>query len=216
MTGWFYKSSLMSVLASTIDARRAVVVPQLECEGPDTEGLDSEWAPTQPLWNAMDAADATLHAAELRRLAVLQARGDSVFQYIVDTAARIGHTPLAGISLLSDGQVRFKATTGVGLMSVPLDEAPCWVAMNNREHVSVFHALTTDPRFTGGRLTSGPGALQFYAGARLWGGPNVPLGVVWVADRVDRLPTQLQLRTLELLARQTALLMSAEMQQAAA
>ena len=167
-----------------------------------------DWAPTVPMPAppALDS-DVPRRASEIRRLAALEARGEAAYQYIVDTAARICGMPLAGISLLDGDTVSIKAATGLPLMSVHVAAAPCWFAMNAEEPVTVFPDVKRDERFFGSPVTAGDRPLRFYAGARLLSGFEVPLGTVWVGDHCERDLSPVQLRTLELLARQTTLLM---------
>ncbi|MFT4195485.1 hypothetical protein [Ottowia sp.] len=156
-----------------------------------------DWAPTVPM---PASGPGERRTSELRRLAALQARGDAAYPYVVETAARICGTPLAGISLLDGDVLVLKAAVGV----TPADQqaiAPsCRRAMAGAGPVTVLSGATM-----GGGADGRP--LRFYAGARLAGGRGVPVGVVWVADVAERGLSPVQLRTLELLARQTTLLM---------
>ena len=166
-----------------------------------------EWAPTVPMSLSGVDEEAARRASELRRLAALQARGDAAYQYVVETAARICGTPLAGICLQDGDTMQFKAVVGLSLPGVPADAAPCSVVMKSTEPVTVM----TPPALDGfaARLVAVAGGqpLHFYAGARLFSARGVPVGTVWVADVTPRELTPVQLRTLELLARQTTLLM---------
>ncbi|MFT3780160.1 MAG: hypothetical protein QM772_18180 [Ottowia sp.] len=159
-----------------------------------------DWAPTVPMPVSGPGEPGARRTSELRRLAALQARGDAAYPYVVETAARICGTPLAGISLLDGGVLVLKAAVGV----TPADQqaiAPwCRRAMAGAGPVTVLSGATM-----GGGAAGRP--LRFYAGAPLAGGRGVPEGVVWVADVAERGLSPVQLRTLELLARQTTLLM---------
>ena len=160
-----------------------------------------EWAPTVPMPVSDGGAAGAHRAPELRRLAALQARGDAAYQYVAEAAARICGTSLAGISLLDGEVLRFKAVAGQRPAGLPADGRPCRMAMAGSEPV----VLRDDPALDV-RTPNGP--LRFYAGVRLAGAHGLPVGVVWVADLRARELTPVQLRTLELLARQTGLLMA--------
>ena len=165
-----------------------------------------DWAPTVPMTAPVPDEEGARRASELRRLAALQARGDAAYQVVAETAARICGTPLAGISLLDGATVVFKAAVGVARSEVPADTSPCWLAMASGEPVTVLGQAALDERAGCSPLAEGR-PLRFYAGARLASARDVPVGTVWVADLAERELSPVQLRTLELLARQTTLLM---------
>ena len=208
MLDWLRKKHSSSALDHVLDEIADEAERDMEAR---FEPVD--WAPTVPMSVSCLDQDVPRRAAELRRLTALRARGETAFQYIAETAARICNMPMAGISILDGDMVRFKAASGLPLMSLPVSHAPCWFAMNSLDAVTVFADLTRDERFQSSPVTSGKKPLRFYAGARLLSGRDVPLGTVWVADSTIRDMTPVQLRTLELLARQTTLLLESRAQQ---
>jgi GAF domain-containing protein len=169
-----------------------------------------DWEPTLPL-PLLDRHEQEMpRRAELRRLAALQSRGDTAYQYVVETAARICDTPLAGISLFDGDAMQFKAVLGLSAAGLPADSLPCRLAMGSDEPISLLGELAADMHTDHAPLTLAERPLRFYAGARLGNAGQAPAGTVWVADVVERELTPVQLRTLELLAQQTALLVASQ------
>ena len=75
--------------------------------------------------------------------------------------------------------------------------------------VTVLDEVGSDARFAGYPVFAALPGLRFYAGAPLITSQGVAVGTVSVADYEPRELSPVQLRTLELLARQTALLLEA-------
>lgn len=199
--------------------------------GFETVAEPTVWAPTTPMsappWHEMPEPpsgatapavatvapvrdeDATRRASELRRLAALQARGETAYQYVVDTAARICQTPLAAIVLLDGDTLWFKASRGIDVESTPAANSPCRLAIDSAPDVTVLHDIDRDPRFSGYVLMATHPGVRYYAGAPLITSQGVTVGTVCVADHEARELSPVQLRTLQLLARQTTLLLEA-------
>ncbi len=144
-----------------------------------------------------------------RRLAALQARGDDAHAYLVETALRICRMPLGAMALRDGPWRRFKAQAGVAVEALPLPGSPCELAMRCADQVTVIEDLGGDPRFSGCALLAQGLAIRTWAGAPLVGASGKVWGVLWVADRRAGPLSPVQLRTLQLLARQTALLLEA-------
>ena len=134
----------------------------------------------------MSSARGLPSASELRRLAVLQARGDGAYAYLVETALRICRMSQGAI-VLGDGEV-LQVKVRVGADAVAENDVSCWRAMRHPDQVTVV----------GG-----------WAGAPLVGSAGRALGVLWVADHRAGQLSPVQLRTLQLLARQAVLLLEA-------
>ena len=178
--------------------------------GFDTLAEPLVWAPTAPM-PAPPLRDevASLRASELRRLAALQARGDAAYQYVVDIAMRICQVPLAAIALLDGDTLWFKACAGFNVETTPAARSPCRLVIDQGPEVTVLDEVGSDARFAGYPVFAALPGLRFYAGAPLITSQGVTVGTVSVADYEPRELSPVQLRTLELLARQTALLLEA-------
>lgn len=189
---------------------RGETAAEAETTAFDTLATRRVWAPTEPMpAPPLHDEAASLRAAELRRLAALQARGDAAYQYVVDTATRICEVPLAAIALLDGEVLWFKACAGFQAETAPAAHSPCRVVIDHGPEVTVVDDVGRDPRFAGYPLFAQLPGLQFYAGAPLITSQGVAVGTVSVADYHPRELSPVQLRTLELLARQTALLLEA-------
>lgn len=174
---------------------------------------ESAWATTVQMddWGDDDAPGAARDESERRSLALLQARGLSALQYVAETAARICETPMAAVSMMDGESVWFQAVVGTELQQLPRRASFCDWAVSNMPDTLVVHDALEDPRFNRLALVRGEPHIRFYAGAPFMAAASVSLGAVSVADTVPRELTPVQLRTLELLARQTVMLLDARM-----
>ena len=174
---------------------------------------DSAWAATVQMddWDDDDAPGAARDESERRSLALLQARGLSALQYVAETAARICETPMAAVSMMDGESVWFQAVVGTELQQLPRRASFCDWAVNGMPDTLVVADALEDPRFSRLAVVKGEPNIRFYAGAPFMATASVSLGAVSVADVVPRELTPVQLRTLELLARQTVMLLDARM-----
>ena len=208
MLGWLRRKS-----ESAREARGEVVLGAAPDTAPALPGANAfEPVTTSGMPLAAVGDESAQRAAELRRLAALLARGEAAYPYVVETAARICDTPLAGISLREGGVLRFKAVVGAPPADLRAANA-CRLAMQGAEAVTVLRGPDADERADAGAPTVDGRPLRFFAGARIDSADaadGAAQGVVWVADFAARELTPVQLRTLQLLARQTMLLMASE------
>jgi len=199
MWGWFVSRFLSAPAA----AAKVPTPPEARARLTSRPGD----APVQAALSAQ--VPAPRRAAEQRRLAALQARGDDAHAYLVETALRICRMPLGAMALRDGPWLRFKAQAGVAVEALPLPGSPCELAMRCADQVTVIEDLGGDPRFSGCALLAQGLAIRTWAGAPLVGASGKVWGVLWVADRRAGPLSPVQLRTLQLLARQTALLLEA-------
>lgn len=171
---------------------------------------DMCWAATVPLTThgVMDARS-TERESELRRLAALEAHGLSALQYVAETAARICDTPMSAVTIVDDRSVWFHATVGVELKCLPHEHTFCPRVLNGKPEAMVIHDALADARFASLPTVTGYPGVRFYAGVPFASQRGVALGVVCVMDTVPRELSPVQVRTLELLAHQTGLLLEA-------
>ncbi|MFD1711248.1 GAF domain-containing protein [Ottowia sp. GY511] len=178
---------------------------------PAPRGAAGAWEPTVLLADLADGADGARDESERRSLALLQARGMSALQYVAETAARICETPIAAVSMMDGEAVWFQAIVGAELKKLARDASFCTHAVGGMPDVLVVPDARADARFNRLALVNEPPCIRFYAGAPFMTAGAVSMGAVSVADTVPRDLTPVQVRTLELLARQTVMLLDARM-----
>ena len=189
--------------------------PGVETEAEAEIGLETRaepvaWAPTVPMpVPDLRDAQAMQRESELRRLAALQARGQAAYQYVADTAARICQTPIAAITLLDGDMVWVQAAVNLPFDSLPISQSFCPRVLAQGAGVMVVPDAQGDPALAQLLPVRQAPHLRFYAGAPVTSARGVPLGTVAVADTTPRELTPVQLRTLQLLAQQIALLLEA-------
>jgi len=180
MWGWFV-SRFLGAPAVVSEANAAIGTPDPSKPAVSAPERTSEHA-------VMSSARGLPRASELRRLAVLQARGDGAYAYLVETALRICRMSQGAI-VLGDGEAfQVRARVGIAADAVAANDALCQLAMRHPDQVTVVGDWT---------------------GAPLVGAAGRALGVLWVADRRAGQLSPVQLRTLQLLARQAVLLLEA-------
>ncbi len=150
-----------------------------------------------------DAAPADPVAAEQRRLAALDARGDDAYRYVAEAAARICQTPIAAITLSDGGRWWLEACVGVST------ERAVALASGWRGPALPGASITVMSDSEGRLKSVAQQGIRSYAAVALDTAQDVPVGTLWVADALPREFSPVQLRTLQLLARQTALLLDA-------
>lgn len=175
---------------------------------------DTAWAPTVQMDDAQDTLleewpEGARDESERRSLALLQARGLSALQYVAETAARICETPMAAVSLMDGESVWFQAVVGADLQRLPRNQTFCAHAVGRMPELLEVPDALDDPRFQQLALVTRAPHIRFYAGAPFVTAGNLAMGAVSVADTVPRELTPVQRRTLELLARQTVMLLDA-------
>ncbi|MDR6992930.1 GAF domain-containing sensor histidine kinase [Luteimonas sp. 3794] len=156
----------------------------------------------------MHQAAAKLPAhAESRRLSALRSYGildtpaEAVFEDITRIAAAVCGTPISVVNLIDADRQWFKSEIGLGVRETPLETSICAHAILEQDFLEVPDT-TIDPRFASNPLVTGDPNLRFYAGALLKTPDGLPLGTVCVLDTVPRALTQVQIVTLQALARQ--------------
>lgn len=149
----------------------------------------------------------SIEANERKRLAAL-ASYDALdtpkerdFDEIAQLASDICGTPIAVVNLIADERQFFKAEVGLGVRETPFESSFCAKAILEEDFLLVPDA-TKDSRFDCNPLVTGEPHLRFYAGAILKTADNLPIGTVCVLDYQPRELSELQQRTLRVLARQ--------------
>lgn len=137
----------------------------------------------------------------LRETKVLDAPVDSGFDDLAQLAARICETPIALVSLVDECRQWFMARVGLDVKETHRDLAFCSHAILGTETIVVPDARE-DPRFADNALVTGEPYVVFYAGVPLISPSGHALGTLCVIDHVPRELDEIQLDTLQVLARQ--------------
>ncbi|HEX7821832.1 MAG TPA: PAS domain-containing protein [Sphingobium sp.] len=144
---------------------------------------------------------------EQRRLRALHAYDmldtprEAVFDEIAQLAADLCGVPIAIVNLIGENRQFFKAEVGLGVRETPLETSFCARAILEENFLLVPDA-TEDTRFASNPLVTGEPNLRFYAGALLKTEEGLPIGTLCVLDYAPRALTDLQQRSLAILARQ--------------
>jgi PAS domain S-box-containing protein len=139
--------------------------------------------------------------AALASYEVLDTPREPEFDDIARLASDICGTPIAVVNLIADRRQFFKAEVGLGVRETPFESSFCAKAILEEDFLIVPDA-SQDPRFDCNPLVTGEPHLRFYAGALLKTEEGLPIGTMCVLDFQPRELTELQQRTLRVLARQ--------------
>ncbi|MEG8055473.1 PAS domain S-box protein [Sphingomonas sp. 22L2VL55-3] len=148
-----------------------------------------------------------LSAYETQRLAalahydVMDTPREAAFDEVVELVAAICEAPIAIVNLIEDGRQFFKAEVGLGVRETPLDTSFCGQAILQEDFLLVPDA-TGDPRFNCNPSVTGEPHLRFYAGAVLKSPDGFPIGTLCVLDHRPRDLTDVQKRTIRIMAKQ--------------
>ncbi|MDO6416807.1 PAS domain-containing protein [Sphingomonas sp. BIUV-7] len=137
----------------------------------------------------------------LSRYEILDTPRETAFDDVARLAADICGAPIGVVNLIGDGRQFFKAEVGLGVRETPLESSFCAKAILEDEFLLVPDA-SADPRFAGNPLVTGEPHLRFYAGALLKTQDGYPIGTLCVLDVAPKALTELQQRTLRILAQQ--------------
>lgn len=144
-------------------------------------------------------------AARLRALRdyeVLDSAPEAEFDEVVELVSRLLDAPVALISLVDEGRQWFKARVGMDSPQTPLEQSICAHAIQSDEFFEIPDTLS-DTRTAGNPLCCGDlSNMRFYAGAVLKSASGHKLGTLCVLDVKPRRLTDLQRRTLQVMADQ--------------
>jgi GAF domain-containing protein len=122
-------------------------------------------------------------------------------------ASQILDTPIAAVSLVDRDRQFFKARIGLDATETPRDVAFCAHAICDPRNVLVVEDAHCDERFADNPLVTGEPAIRFYAGSPIVLNDGHPVGVLCVNDRKKRQLDESQIKLLQVLSRQVALLL---------
>ncbi|MEO6224309.1 MAG: histidine kinase dimerization/phosphoacceptor domain -containing protein [Sphingomicrobium sp.] len=137
--------------------------------------------------------------ASLKRYEILDTPREDQFDDIVSLVADICEAPVAVINFIDSDRQWFKAEVGLGVRSTPLETSLCSHVILERDFVEIPDTLD-DVRMCDNPLCLADGGFRFYAGALLTGDGGLPLGTLCVLDTRPRTLSELQRRTIKVMA----------------
>lgn len=148
-----------------------------------------------------------LPAREQQRLAalaefdVMDTPREAAFDELAELVAAICEAPIGVVNLIGEGRQFFKAEVGLGVRDTPLETSFCAHALLEEDFLLIPDAAA-DPRFANSPLVLAEPHLRFYAGALLKTADGFPIGTLCVLDHRPRTLTDVQVRSIRVLARQ--------------
>ncbi|MBG0833210.1 GAF domain-containing sensor histidine kinase [Planomonospora sp. ID67723] len=130
-------------------------------------------------------ADEIERLRELAELEAVEAPLESILTAVAELAARICHTPIALVNLISERLQHLRGRIGVGMEVMDRNIAFCPYTICDRRLMEIPDALA-DPRFCTDPLVAGDPDVRFYAGAPVVSSHGHALGTVCVMDRRSR------------------------------
>ena len=152
------------------------------------------------------------HPDQARRLAalydldILDTEHEREFDEIAELVAAICDAPVGVVNLIDADRQWFKAETGLGVRSTPLETSLCSHVILEGDYVEIPDTLA-DKRMSDNPLCQGEEGFRFYAGAVLTSEEGLPLGTLCVLDTKPRQLSAFQRQTVETLGRQVTRLL---------
>ncbi|MEO6150305.1 MAG: PAS domain S-box protein [Mucilaginibacter sp.] len=133
----------------------------------------------------------------------------SEFQDIVELAAKLCEKPVALITLMDDESNWLKVKFGTDVEVMPKETSFCQYAIQ-QDDLLIIPDATKDSRFNNNPLVYSDPNLRFYAGAPLTVTDGQKIGTLCLFDQKPNTLTEIQQKTLSILARQVTFIMEAE------
>lgn len=152
---------------------------------------------------------ASQHPREAERLRAVSeleeliAGSNTVLDELTRLASTVCDTPRSVVSLVGFDQQYFVARTGLSALSSPREHAFCAHAILT-EQVFEIEDASNDPRFADNPLVTGTPRIRHYAGARMVGADDLPLGTLCVFNSEPGRLDERQRTILKQLSRQAA------------
>lgn len=144
---------------------------------------------------------------ELYRYEVLDTSYEDEFNDVVQLAATICNTPIALVSLIDQQRQWFKAKLGIEANEFPRDISFCGHTINADTAVFEVSDATKDERFLDNPLVVESPYIRFYTGIPLINNNGFKVGTISVMDTQPRILNEVQIFTLQTLARQVVKLL---------
>jgi len=143
----------------------------------------------------------TQRRAALASYGVMDTPREAAFDEIAELVASICDAPVAIVNFVDTDRQFFKAEVGLGVDTTPIEHSFCARALLESDFLLVPDA-TQDRRFDCNPLVTAAPHFRFYAGALLKTEAGLPIGTLCVLDYRPRELTEVQQRTIQVLARQ--------------
>lgn len=138
----------------------------------------------------------------LKELKILDTPPEQDFDDIVTLASQISGASIALISLMDHDRQWFKAKVGIDFCEVSRNDSFCKHLVIEQKSINVVDA-TKDSRFLNNPFVIGEPHVKFYMGIPIKSNDGLILGSVCVLDPTPIVLSEKQIRSLEILARQT-------------
>jgi DNA-binding LytR/AlgR family response regulator len=137
----------------------------------------------------------------LHRYGIIDTEPEPVFNDLAQLAAYVCGTPMALVSLLDAKRLWLKASVGIDISELPLEQTFCQYTLrvNNLFEIPDTQA---DARYANNPMVAGAPHIRFYVGVPLLTPDGQPLGTLCAFDTVPRTLSTDQREALWLLARQ--------------
>ena len=145
--------------------------------------------------------------AALKEYEILDSDREEEFDDITTLASEICQTPISLITLIDSNRQWFKSGHGLEVRETPRDYAFCGHALNHPDKTLIIPDSHKDERFADNPLVTGSPHVIFYTGVPLVNPQGYALGTLCVIDQKPRTLTEIQLKSLQLLAKQVVQLM---------
>jgi GAF domain-containing protein len=140
----------------------------------------------------------------LRQYRILDTAPEQAYDDITSLAAFICHTPIALISLVDADRQWFKSRVGLEATETSRDASFCAHTILD-DHILVVKDAHRDERFRDNPLVTGSPHIRFYAGVPLRTPDKSQIGSLCVISQEPGELSEVQIRTLQALARQVVL-----------
>lgn len=152
-------------------------------------------------------SDDSRRLSELYRYEVLDTSYEDEFNDVVQLAAAICNTPIALVSLIDQKRQWFKAKLGIEANEFPREISFCGHTITSDSVVFEVSDATTDERFLDNPLVIESPYIRFYTGVPLINNNGFKVGTISVMDTQPRFLNEVQIYTLQTLARQVVKLL---------
>lgn len=140
--------------------------------------------------------------AALRSYEILDTPREAAFEDVVEIARTLTGAPIAMVSFVDSDRQWFKAERGAGITETPLETSFCAFLVKADEDMLVIPDATADPRTAGMSIVVQDPAVRAYAGVALRSAEGAPLGTLCVLDIKPRGFSDMEMNSLQALARQ--------------
>jgi signal transduction histidine kinase len=140
--------------------------------------------------------------AALREYNILDSGAEKEFDEIALLASEICQTPISMITLVDSERQWFKAGANLPVREIPRDNAFCSHAINHPYEPFVIPDMRKDKRFADHPFVIGEPHVVFYTGMPLTNPDGYALGTLCVLDNKPKTLTDIQMRSLKILAGQ--------------